>query len=196
MAKSKEQKRLEAAQREAAKTLQNQPQGTVTSTVPRDAMVKPYLIQRGEINRHGQAQDRLSDAVRMEYMGSSEFEFGGMARSLKAMRSFASCLALHAHPSIRDAAGNALFVLHGWKGEDAAQYNDYLTQLRANAIFTHERTYFEATLRFQRDTDFWWDLGNHAIWSFDQKFMVNLRAHLEASWAYMDAEQAAAASAA
>jgi hypothetical protein len=42
----------------------------------------PYLIQRGTILENSGA---LSDAVRLDYMGRAEFEFGAMPGSLRRM---------------------------------------------------------------------------------------------------------------
>jgi hypothetical protein len=48
-------------------------------------MKTPYLIQRAEINSSRNDEMRLSQAVDLDYMGSSEFELGATAKSLRAL---------------------------------------------------------------------------------------------------------------
>lgn len=43
----------------------------------------PYLVQRGKI-RHPLVEGRFSDAVNLDYMGSAEFEWGALPKSLRA----------------------------------------------------------------------------------------------------------------
>jgi hypothetical protein len=205
MPKSKEQKRLEAAQRQQAseqklaeqRAADRASDATAPAATPRvhiEPMTKPYLIQRGRIERPAKPLGaKFSEAVDLECMGSSEFEFGALAKALRALQAQAASLKLHKHPTIQDAKGNALFVLHGWGPADSDTYMGYLEKLRKGSleIYTLEWTNFDlnATAR-NVDTDLWFDIDNNVIWSFDQKFMVNLRSHLQASWAYMDAQKA------
>lgn len=204
MPKSKEQKRLEAAQRHqegerrlaeqrAAGQASDAATPAVTPRVRIEPMAAPYLIQRGRIQHLAKGIDaKFSEAVDLEYMGSSEFEFGAFAKSLRAMQAQSSALKLHKHPTIQDAGGNALFVLHAWGPGDSETYMGYLDQLRKGAreISTKEWTNFSLDATGRVETDIWIDIVNNVIWSFDQKFMMNVRSHLQASWAYMDAQKA------
>ncbi len=72
--------------------------------------VKPiYLVQRGTINRPlSQYTDvRISEAIDLDYMGSSEFEFGALPKSLRAFEAEADALNSRVVPSVTDAEGPA-----------------------------------------------------------------------------------------
>jgi hypothetical protein len=67
-------------------------------------MHTPYLIQRGEIKRP-LVEGRLSEAVNLDYMGSAEFEFGALPKSLRALQSMVDAISLTTEP--RTAEGSA-----------------------------------------------------------------------------------------
>ena len=43
----------------------------------------------------------------------------------------------------------------------------------------------ESSIIRTSDADFWWDLGNHVMFSFDKIFVNRLPAVLQESWQYM-----------
>lgn len=150
----------------------------------------PYLIQRGEIKRPLVA-GRFSEAVDLDYMGSAEFEFGALPKSLRALQSMVDAISMTTEPRILEG-DRSLRVLHPFTPEEYEEYLGYLLELRAGKRRTKETTCFAADyppMEFSK-TDIWWDIGNHVMFSFDKVFMNRLTDHLVASWKYMDEQKA------
>lgn len=145
-------------------------------------------VQRGTIN-HPIPQDRISRAVDLDYMGSAEFEFGALPRSLRALEAQVDNIKLTVEPSITDEQGRSLRVLHLFNEEGYAEYLTQLLKMRNGTARLKESTYFdiEHKNRFKSlRADFWWDITNHVMWSFDKAFMKKLPDCLVASWKYMN----------
>ena len=157
---------------------------------------KPYLIQRGTINKPFVAlSERFSKAVDLDYMGSAEFEFGSIPKSLRALYDKVDNINITVMDSITEITekGTMLRVLHTFNEQEWNGYKHWLLALRNTSlskIYTKERTDFDPSTRsrFGR-TDFWWDIQNHVMWSFDKKFMERLPDHLVASWKYMNEQR-------
>lgn len=150
----------------------------------------PYLIQRGEIKRP-LVDGRISEAVNLDYMGSAEFEFGALPKSLRAMQSRLDDLKATTEPRILEGE-RSLRILHGFTPDEYEEYLGYLLELRADKRRTKETTRFAAgypPMKFSK-TDIWWDIDNHVMFSFDKVFMNRLLDHLVASWKYMDEQKA------
>lgn len=147
-----------------------------------------YLVQRGKINRP-MVVDRLSKAVNLDYMGSAEFEFGALPESLRTLEARSGQMVVTVEPRITDDAGSSLRVLHAFSGEEYEEYFSKLLTLRKGKTRTKESTWFDVNHPTMFKTlwcDFWWDINNHAMWSFDKNFMKNLPDVLGASWKYMN----------
>ena len=153
-------------------------------------MKTPYLIQRCTINRP-LVNDRLSKAVKLDYMGSAEFEFGATAQSLRALQETANQRALITDciNCITDGKGRSIRVLHAFDGPELSKYLAFIARMRNSELLLKEDSGFDP--RWPRsDADLWWDIENHVFWSFDKIFMNRLTACLAASWKYMDAQKA------
>lgn len=151
-----------------------------------------YHIQRGDIRRPMLPPGtRLSKAVSLQYMGSSEFEFGALPRSLRALQALAHEDRVHlvVEPRIQDDNGRSVRILHSFTPDEYEKYVVLMLALRDGTRRTKESTYFdkEHSARFKTLTcDFWWDIDAHVMWSFDKIFMNRLCDQLVASWQYMD----------
>lgn len=152
----------------------------------------PFLIQRAEINRPLGKAGRVSEVLDLDYMGSTEFEWGATAKSLRALQAKVNDICMTVEPSITQDDKN-LRVLHTFTADQYAEYLGYLKELRVGKRQTKECTRFEEGYEFTRysKTDFWWDIENHVMWSFDKIFMNRLGDALVASWAYMDEQKKA-----
>lgn len=153
-------------------------------------MRTPYLIQRGNIF-HPLVDDRLSKAVNLDYMGSAEFEFGALPKSLRALQASIDRISLTTEPRILDGE-RSLRVLHTFSPDEYEQYLAHLLQLRAGKLHTKESTWFDVDhpTRFKAlRCDFWWDIDNHVMWTFDKNFSKRLVDVLVASWKYMDEQK-------
>ncbi len=153
-------------------------------------MRTPYLIQRGKI-RQPLVEDRFSKAVNLDYMGSAEFEFGALPKSLRALQTLVDQISVTVDPRITDTGGGAsLRVLHTFDGDGYEAYFEHLLAAREGRLRTKESTWFDKDHSKQFPSlraDVWWDIDNHVMWSFDKNFMKRLPDFLVASWKYMDA---------
>jgi hypothetical protein len=147
-------------------------------------MKTPYLIQRATINRP-LVKGRLSEAVDLDYMGSAEFEFGALPRSLRAMQAKVDSVKLTVDNRITDNE-RSLRVLHTFNETEFEEYFKFILRMRGDDLRLKECSRFEANRNWAADTDLWWDIENHVFWSFDKIFMNRLGDCLVASWKYMD----------
>ncbi len=156
-------------------------------------MKKLYLIQRGTINRPlGEHKGlKLSAAVDLDYMGSSEFEFGALPASFASMFIHRDGYKLKKTERITKQVGEHQFALRVYHNMEEKDFNDYVEQLvhlrnGTGNLYLKERTYFELGSTFFGKFDFWWDIENHVIFSFDKHFMNRLPSHLKASFTVME----------
>lgn len=154
-------------------------------------MRTPYLIQRGKINRP-MTDGRFSEMVDLDYMGSAEFEFGALPKSLRALQANVDSISVTVEPRIQGDNGENLRILHTFGPDEYEEYLAYLLKLREGTLHTKESTWFDkehpkrfASLR----CDVWWDIDNHVMWTFDKNFMKRLPDALVASWKYMDEQK-------
>lgn len=152
----------------------------------------PYLIQRATIVRPLKRTGRFSEVVDLDYMGSSEFEFGALPASLRMLQKHIDDIKLTVEPRLRDTDNHNLRVLHTFNEADYEGYVQHLLNLRADKQRTKECTRFQASYPASRFTvtDLWWDINNHTMFSFDKNFMNRLSDRLVESWKYMNEEKA------
>jgi hypothetical protein len=137
-------------------------------------MKQPYLIQRGKINHPiAPVSACISEAIDFDYMGSSEFEFGALSKSLRRIEK--SGWKIRSVPEIMQGE-IALRVWSPFSDEEFEEYKAYLIQLRipgANSIRTKERTAFEegSTISECFGINFWWDIQNDVMFGFNKVFM-------------------------
>ena len=159
-----------------------------------------YLIQRGAIKRPlpgPQDAVRLSQAVSLDYMGSSEFEWGALPASFRRLESHPLTFAMRTVYSITDTSTGQSRPLKVWScmtDDEFAQYEIQLIKLRKGEIHTKEYTMFNKDhIKSKYDkTDFWWDIQNDTMFGFDQDFMDMVGDCVANSLAYMNEQKAKA----
>jgi hypothetical protein len=179
--------------------------------------VQPYSIQRGKILRGYSPTDRFSRTVRTDYMGSSEFEYGALPASLRGLQAASPRLSLLTVEEVRDERGNPLLVYGDFVTHDPDAYRAMITEVAFGRARTREYTGFKDQIspapivpshrcrtkkqkqeyiedEIARRTNFWWDIDNHVMMSFDAAYMADLPSILQASWAYMDEQSAVSVS--
>jgi len=180
----------------------------------------PWLIQSGCINRPlGKFRGvKLSEAVNLDYMGSSYFESGAMGKSLRRIeRQFENFNRLRLLLKVPRVDATALDhlpteLVDGEETRSAVltvctYWNkpDDLKRLQANleSMFSGEAR-LEERCGFSRDEmirakrfgfthrpDFWWDLENDSMWTFDKRFAWNgLKPILQKSFDFMNTQVA------
>lgn len=148
-------------------------------------MIKqPYLVQRGTIHKPlSPHPTRLSQAVELDFMGSSEFEYGAMPRSLRAIEQGTPVLRIFPHISENSIPLRVYSIL---TDEEFVEYGKYLLRMRGNDLHLKERSEFNANRGQYEEADFWWDIENHVMWGFHKEFMKRVPDYVKASLAYMN----------
>lgn len=156
-------------------------------TVSERTLVEPWLIQRAGIRKplSDVNETTLSNSVSFDYMGSSEFEFGALPSSLRRMRD--------RELKIRLVKGitheqSPLRVLSYLDDKMFHEYEQTLFNLRFGnprlkevSRFNHDYPNRDSSFR----TDFWWDIENDVMWSFDKIYMNRLPDYLRKSFSVM-----------
>lgn len=160
----------------------------------------PYLVQLARIrDQEDYPEQMLSQTLSLEYMGAAEFEFGAIP---KAYREIAKRFDHYTLSSVQvDDSGQTLFVAHYFNEEDFQKYVEYLRILRdpkrEREISTKEPVRFldPTTDKWYRPSsdpetgyyrnNFWWDIKNQVMWSFNEEFMLRLRNRLGNSVDYV-----------
>ena len=137
-----------------------------------------YLVQRGKIvSPLATESATLSESVRLDYMGSAEFEFGALPASLKRLRDKKKCLATTL-VEMYDKDGRPLRMLSYLGKEDINTYIGQLWLLRQNNLRLKERADFAENEPPPVRADFWWDIENDVMWSFHKEYMKRLESFL------------------
>lgn len=145
-------------------------------------MNTPHLIQRGRFQEvHGPIQG-IDGLVSFDYMGSAEFEFGALPRSLKEMCKAADGQQMY-EVGIRAHNGKGVFlVCTEAQTEKALVYVKELAnpkcsyRLKEGARFVENLTgvSFGKPLHSFNTFDFWWDINNHYMFCLGKNNAKNL----------------------
>ena len=141
--------------------------------------MKTYLIQRAQIEDRDYKQG-IDSIIHLDYMGASEFEWGAVPQSLKAIR---VDIADYTYMDI-PMDGKVITVF--CKVSQRPEIREYLNALASGEMRCHSYTDFDNLLRpsnLQKDwqkrhplrTSFWWDIENHLMFweknnDFEKKF--------------------------
>jgi hypothetical protein len=160
----------------------------------------PYLIQRARIATPlAEKSAHLSKAVGFHYMGSAEFEFGALPKSLRRIEARADSWICRIVNDIKEG-DTPLRVWSALTDEEFAEYVGYLKILRASqSDRTVKRFYTKESVQFEFDrdrtqdeyfkTDFWWDITNDVMFGFKKEFMKRVGSYVASSIAYMDEQK-------
>jgi hypothetical protein len=150
----------------------------------------PYLIQRADLlEKIAPPTERLTNAVKFDYMGSAEFEYGALPQSLRRIEEqFDKFVQRRVPEIVCEPYDVAVRVWSYLSDEEFEVYKQHLLALRNDEIRTKEITRFAKDYkpRGSYKTNFWWDIQNDVMWSFDKVFSNRLRDYLSASFAYMN----------
>lgn len=176
---------------------------------------QPRIIQLGKIRRPlgKYTHATLHQAIEMEYMGASEFEWGAPALSLRAIQAQFSLYETHKFEQVKVQKDGKVFSCRVFANfdtfEERNQYEQWLLRIQAGTLLLQEHSGFDKPEKYDWSspeekqaasrgdtmpfrTDFWWDLRNHIIFSFDKQFMGRLGNHLQNSFQFMDSAASAA----
>lgn len=148
----------------------------------------------------------MSGALRFDYMGAAEFEFGALPNSLRNLR--AEQKNLRMYEVYLRGEQIPLYVYGALNEQELSDYVDLLNDLRNGTKQLKERSEFsreelirwrqheaEQRIRNQKmgrkytpyeTTNFWWDLTNDVLFTFDEDLADRIPVYLEGSWKVMD----------
>lgn len=140
-------------------------------------MKKPHLVQRGKFRNQKEFQG-IDSLVEFDYMGSSEFEFGALARALKAICGILP--QLNYCPTNIEYDGKTLWLL--CKTEDEIPLKEFFGLVAANRFDVNVRTLELLHYGDKMGADginFWWDLENNWMAVFGQNEIEKVGIALE-----------------
>ena len=132
--------------------------------------IQPYLIQRAKVTSRTKAKATGIDSLLdFDYMGSSEFEWGALSKSLKAIRANKEN-----YDYFKFDYDGIDFTVFCEKGKETEVYN-IIVELANDKIRLKEycdfKSYFGKGFISNPDnwSDFWWDIENHYMWWITDK---------------------------
>ncbi len=151
---------------------------------------RPYLTLCGEIQRpFGKyAEHPLQRAVKFEDVGNVKFNLN---QAFSIVESMWSLYRLHTLPLIttfRAGRSYPLVVFGNFDQDELGAYQTYLFGAIAGTEYSEESLHlrYENAYVAQADRfDFWFDVRNGVMFSFDRMFMQRIEHHLRASFGIM-----------
>ena len=131
-------------------------------------MQKPYLIQRASFEDRSH-KSGIDSILSFDYMGSSEFEWGALPKSLNRIRDHKADY-VYLTFMIKDKS-----ITVYCKSSDVSEVDAYLNTLVENKIHLKEWSGFDKYIKggdyFSDRFQFWWDIDNDIMWwKTDEKF--------------------------
>lgn len=134
----------------------------------------PYLIQRMSFKKNPSG-DSIDGIFELDYMGSAEFEFGALPKSLKKMTKTCDDLTFEFIKSIKNYK-NQGFCLIGLPG-DIEDYKGFIDKLVNDDLRTKEMVKLKEAIDGKdslgrpieesfNKTEAWWDIDNQVMFTF------------------------------
>ena len=121
-------------------------------------MQQPYLIQAAQFYNNSQHKG-IDSILEFDYMGSAEFEFGALPKSLGRIRKGLGEYIYH--ETEMKGKGITIFC----KKEDLTEVLEALNKLAEYKIHLKEWIEFGDWLTGKKvRNDLWWDIQNHFMW--------------------------------
>lgn len=133
----------------------------------------PYLIQRATFDER-ENKSGIDSILNFDYMGSAEFEFGALPKSLGRIRNE---LGVYVYLDI-PIKNKTVTVF--CKESQKTEVKNYLIELAENKPHLKEFSGFNIFINgsefFKDRTDFWWDIKNDLMfWKKNPKFEVQFK---------------------
>ena len=151
---------------------------------------RPYLTLCGEIQRplglH--ADSPLQRAVRFENVGNVKLNLTQALSVVESMWSLYRLHTLNLITTLRNGRSYPLTVFGNFDPDEVGAYQTYLLGAIAGTEYSEESLhlkYENAYVVQDGAFDFWFDVRNGAMFSFDRMFMQRIEHHLRASFGIM-----------
>jgi len=149
-----------------------------------------YILQRGKVKGEWQVGQKVTEYFNPDYMGSAEYEFGAMPKSLRAMNTIKM---KELKFLLQD---KMIYVL--CEAKDFDQIKSDIFQLAAGTKRLKERVGFSEWIypdtrwhgEEPRD-NIWWELEHHYVFSMVPGAIVGFGCALNASIRYMNEQKGA-----
>jgi hypothetical protein len=145
-------------------------------------MKKPYLIQRAKFikeDEYSANRKGIDKLLGFDYMGSAEFEFGALPKSLKRIRADIKDYVQFQY-SFKKHPAKVVTVM--CKKDEQDEVCEILEQLVLNEIRLKERCDLSKFISGKTDSwdnDFWWDIDNDFMfWKFTPDFDIKFKREL------------------
>lgn len=138
-------------------------------------MELPYLIQRAKFENRSNKKG-IDQILSFDYMGSSEFEFGALPKSLKRVRENPSNYVQFQY-SFKKQPNKLVTVF--CKKEQQEFIGSILEQLADRKIWLKEHCDLDKYIKGEDKyaNDFWWDIDNDwFFWKFNTDFDLKFKA--------------------
>ena len=146
----------------------------------------PWLIQRISFKSNKVENPSFDELLSLDYMGSAEFEFGALPKSLKILCRNCDDLNIFKEESIKRVDGEPLYMI--CMNQDRNTYFPYIQKMIKGEIHLKESHQMEAALtgkkyswRDDKVKDLnkdipssWWDIENHVLWTFGKKNAIKI----------------------
>lgn len=140
-------------------------------------MKTPYLIQR--LNFKEAKSGSFDDVLQCDYMGSAEFEWGGLPKSLKEMTKVCDSFKVKDFKKITNYK-NQRFCIISTKEKSLSYFSEYFEKLLFDKLLLKENTFLKENvsgidgfnnkpISIYNTVDAWWDIENHVIFTFGKK---------------------------
>jgi len=145
-----------------------------------------WLVQRGTVEKDWTKGMKVTEFIRPDYMGSAEFEFGTLPKSLRAMGE------KNLEQFKFSMGDKVIYVL--CEKEEYDEVKDNIVKLANGSIRLKEwvslRDWVYPEVRghdLQEDPsdNFWWDVGGHYVFSLKHNAIRDFPKALETSLEYM-----------
>lgn len=136
--------------------------------------MKTYLIQRGKFEDKENNKKGLDSIVELDYMGSSEFEWGALPKSLVRIRK-----QINNYDCFDIVVGDKTVTVF-CQELHLSNIEQYLSDIAQNKMRLKEFSAFDSYINndetFRNRFDFWWDIENDLMfWKKNEKFETKFR---------------------
>jgi hypothetical protein len=138
-------------------------------------LIKPFLVQRLSFKINPPENPSFDNLLQCDYMGSAEFEWGALPKSLKTFTNNFSNIKIDKVENIVNDKGLPLIVIG--QGDATQEYiKSFVNDLFNDKLHLKESLYIKSSkhnnttvvsgIKHLEKIQVWWDIENHVIMSF------------------------------
>jgi hypothetical protein len=144
---------------------------------------KPWLIQRCKCNKNFTQDILTGKYLKLDYMGSAEFEFGAVPEFQREVNKKLASL------TINNIIHNGIELWYTSPVNEIEEYAAILKDLIEDKITLKECSGIDPKSYYGKNTNTWLDLTNNLFFARDKKTVENLFITIQNSVKYMDSQE-------